>query len=111
MDKYHEEKQELEKKNAEKEKELQKAYLEAKSSENLARDYSNALMKAGRNENLLEEHVKKLKVERDQLQSLVGKLKQVENHVHDAAEEVNSNPIIKLPWKTFILVKCDVSLD
>ncbi|KAJ1403257.1 hypothetical protein SESBI_27405 [Sesbania bispinosa] len=27
------------------------------------------------------------------------------NHVHDAVEEVNSNPEIKLPWKTFRLMK------
>ncbi|KAJ1377393.1 hypothetical protein SESBI_48949 [Sesbania bispinosa] len=90
------------------------------------------------------EHAKKLKVEQDQLQSQVEKLKRVEeekngwellagyqqnrkkewirtcedmadcvhtqatnlaNHVHDAVEEVNSNPEIKLPWKTFRLMK------
>ncbi|KAJ1393282.1 hypothetical protein SESBI_35151 [Sesbania bispinosa] len=90
------------------------------------------------------EHAKKLKVEQDQLQSQVEKLKRVEeekngwellagyqqnrkkewirtcedmadcvqtqatnlaNHVHDAIEEVNSNPEIKLPWKTFRLMK------
>ncbi|KAJ1409140.1 hypothetical protein SESBI_23034 [Sesbania bispinosa] len=90
------------------------------------------------------EHAKKLKVEQDQLQSQVEKLKRVEeekngwellagyqqnrkkewirtcedmadcvqtqatnlaNHVHDAVEEVNSNPEIKMPWKTFRLMK------